>query len=475
MIKRICTIFFVLLLLFSSGNTVSACDENQINTYVPQILFGDSASSKVYDKNVQMLLSALYLCSIQADGDGEDKIKYLKQQKVSGISELSKLDIDGKEVLECSHNTWEYEFERAKGKQKKRKEVLQNTVNEIFDFGLLNNLFGSKKGKCNSFAAMLYYSHILSDYLADEPTETAVNVKGKEVPSYAGETIVELNGNKPSFTPKQKNSKESFIETSSLDNQKRAGEVFANIGKDILEAVGDREDMDGIKPSGWNQNKYEGFVASQPPYLYNRCHLLAHQLGGEEKESNLITGTRYLNESMIPYEKMVAKYIKNTGNHVLYRATPIFKSENKLASGVQLEAYSIEDDGLSFNVYCYNVQPGVGINYMNGENEKSDNIFGNKTVLPFVVENPSEDVPDLIYEMNKHLAVLFDNPENRNTYKAMTDDITSVANEVRGIDYQENDVKYYIELKKYEYDYLEVLKSYVPRLLEKEDFFQSAF
>lgn len=169
--------------------------------------------------------------------------------------------------------------------------------------------------------------------------------------------------------------------------------------------------------------------------------------------------------------------LKSTRNHVLYRVTPVFERDNKLASGIQLEAYSIEDagQGVSFNVYCYNVQPGVRLNYMNGENEESDDIFGEENVLPFVVENPSENNSDLIYEMNKHLTVLFDDPENKNTYKAMTDDITSIANEARAIKYQENDAKYYIELKKYEYDYLEVLESYVPRLLEKEEFFQSAF
>ena len=310
--------------------------------------------------------------------------------------------------------------------------------------------------------------------MADESIETGVNINGKEVPSYTGEKVVKLNGNRPSFTPKQKKSSESFIETSPLDSQKRAGVVFANIGTDILDTVGERENMVGIRPSGWNQKKYKGLVTSQPPYLYNRCHLLAHQLGGKEKENNLITGTRYLNEAMIPYENEVADYVKNTGNHVLYRATPIFKKDNKLASGIQLEAYSVEDSGkgVCFNVYCYNVQPGVDINYMNGKNKKADYIFGKKKVLPFIAPKGSSN---LIDEMNKHLAVLFDSSQNKNTYHAMINDIKTIANEARGVEGRKNSAKYYIDLKKYEYKYLEVLKSYVPRLLKKEEFFQSAF
>ncbi|MCB6546034.1 DNA/RNA non-specific endonuclease [Blautia glucerasea] len=474
MIKRIWALLLSCLLFFSSATTAVACDEKQTTTYVSQILFGKSSSRKASNENAQMLLSSLYLCSMQADGSGEEKVKYLKQRKVSGVSKLEKLDISGKMLLECSHNTWEHECVRVKRQQKNRKEVLQNTVNKICDFGFINNLVGSKKGKCNSFAALLYYSHILSDYLAAEPSETHVNIKGKEVPSYTGDAVVKLNGNKPSFTSKQKKSSESFIETSPLDSQKRAGLVFANIGTDILDAVGERERMVGIKPLGWNQKKYKGLVTSQPPYLYNRCHLLAHQLGGKEKENNLITGTRYLNEAMIPYENEVADYVKNTGNHVLYRATPIFKKDNKLASGIQLEAYSVEDSGkgICFNVYCYNVQPGVDINYMNGKNKKADYIFGKKNVLPFIAKNGSSNIID---EMNKHLAVLFEDQKNKKTYQKMMNEIKSVANKAHEIEYQEDSARYYIELKKYEYDYLEVLKSYVPRLLKKEKFFQSAF
>ena len=241
--------------------------------------------------------------------------------------------------------------------------------------------------------------------------------------------------------------------------------------------VGDRENMVSIKPSGWNQNKYNGLVTSQPPYIFNRCHLIAHQLGGKEEERNLITGTRYLNEAMIPYENKIKDYVTKTGNHVLYRVTPIFERDNKLASGVQLEAYSIEDSGkgVSFNVYCYNVQPGVDINYMNGDNEKADDILTKKNTIPFAVKNPTDNSPDLIYEMNKHLKILFDDQKNKNMYNSMMNDITTIANEARAIEKPEEVAKDYIELRRCEYKYLEVLTNYVPLLLEKEKFFRSTF
>ena len=158
----------------------------------------------------------------------------------------------------------------------------------------------------------------------------------------------------------------------------------------------------------------------------------------------------------------------------MYRATPIFKKDSKLASGIQLEAYSVEDSGkgICFNVYCYNVQPGVDINYMNGKNKKADYIFGKKNVLPFIAKDGSSNIID---EMNKHLAILFEDSQNKNTYQTMMNKITHIANEARGVEGKKNSAKYYIDLKKYEYKYLEVLKSYVPRLLKKEEFFQSAF
>jgi DNA-entry nuclease len=160
-----------------------------------------------------------------------------------------------------------------------------------------------------------------------------------------------------------------------LDSLGRCGVAIACIGQDIM-PVEERGSIGQVKPSGWHTVKYD---IVDGKYLYNRCHLIGYQLTGENaNEENLITGTRYLNiEGMLPFENMVADYVKETENHVLYRVTPIFDGENLVASGVQMEAWSVEDegDGICFNVYCYNVQPGVVIDYATGKNwldEKSN-------------------------------------------------------------------------------------------------------
>ena len=479
MIKRIAAFILAIVLLFSRSSTVFACDEKQTNTYITQILFGNNALSKANDQNVKMLMSALYLCSEQSDNQGQEKIDYLKTMRVSGVPALSDLNIKASNLMECSHNAWEYEFAAYKKNQANRKKVLQNTVKKVFNFGFVNNLVGSKNGKCNSFAALLYYSHILTDYLADNPDETETNVNGKITPAFAGTAYTEINGNRPSFTAEQKKNLESFIKFSTLDGQGRAGVAYGCIGLDTLDAVGPRQNMVGITPSGWNFNKYEGIVNAQPAYVYNRCHLIAHSLGGLDQEINLITGTRYMNETgMKPYEDSVVKYIRNTGNHVLYRATPVYKGDNKLASGVQLEAYSVEDSGkgICFNIFCYNVQPGVRINYANGENELSDLTVIAESILPFAIGNPSDNNPDLIYEMNKHFEILFEDQKSSSTYTSMMNEISSIAADARAVGKNEKDnAQNYALMKSYEYKYLEVLKSYVPKLLEKEDFFKSVY
>ena len=477
--KRLCAFIMAMVLLLSLSSTAFACDESQTNTYVTQILFGDSASSKSSDDNVKMLMNALYICSEQADNLGQDKIDFLKKKKVSGIPALSSVNIKGDFLLECSHNGWEHEFTASKKTQANRRKVLQNTVNKVFDFGTLANLGGSKKGKCNSLAALLYYSHILADYLADDPSETETNVNGKITSAYAGEPYTTLNGNQPSFTSAQKKGTDSYVKFSTLDGQGRAGVAYGCIGPDIISAVGQRPSITDIKPSGWNFNKYEGIVNSQPAYVYNRCHLLAHSLGGVDQEINLITGTRYMNESgMEQFERQVADYIKKTQNHVFYRATPIYKGDNKLASGVQLEAYSVEDSGVgvSFNVFCYNVQPGIDINYANGNNEVSDITIGAEKILPFAAYNASDSNPDLILEMNKHLEILFEDQKSSSTYTSMMNEIKSIASEARVVgNHGENAAQSYIAMKKCQYEYFDVLKSYIPLLLSKEKFFKSVF
>ena len=192
----------------------------------------------------------------------------------------------------------------------------------------------------------------------------------EEIPEYSGQTYIKINNGKPYFTEEDYTT-ESFEKYSKLDDKGRCGVAYANICKEIMPPDGDRRgDISSIKPTGWIQKKYNG------EYLYNRCHLIGHQLSDEDaNELNLITGTRYFNvNGMLPFENKVADYIeKHKNNHVLYRVTPIFKGNNKLASGVEIEAYSVEDRGkeICFNVYVYNVQPGITINYETGESEEN--------------------------------------------------------------------------------------------------------
>ena len=481
MIKRLLSLFLACVFALIFCGTVLACDEDQTNTYLLQILFGDSSAVHENEDNTKMLLNALYLCSEQSGNDGQEKIDYLKQKKVYGVPSLPELRIKKELLMECSHNSWEHEFVAAKKNQNNRKKVLQNTVNKVFDFGFLNNLFGSSSGKCNSFAAFLYYSHILSDYLADDPDATEVSVKGRLVPSYAGQAYVTINGNKPSFTKRDKTSTTTFEKFSPLDSLGRAGVAFAKVGPDTMPPSGTRSTSIGrIWPSGWNQKDggYPGIVNSTPPLLYNRCHLIAHQLIGNDTKVNLITGTRYLNETgMKCFEDEIAEHIRKTGCHVLYRVTPIYQGDNLIASGVQIEAYSIEDNGeKQFNVYCYNVQPGVGINYANGENELADIISKSEKTLPFAVYNANDNNPDLIFEMNKHLEILFAEQSKTNTYKSMINQIEKISDDARSVNLgRGNEAQQYIQMKRSEYQYLEILTSYIPILLSKEDFFKSAF
>lgn len=190
------------------------------------------------------------------------------------------------------------------------------------------------------------------------------------VPDYLGAPYIEINNNVP-FFDENDFSETVFESYSELDIFGRCGPASACLGKELMPTE-PRGDIGEVRPTGWEQEKYYGIVDSDPPYLYNRCHLIAYCLTAENaNEKNLITGTRYMNvEGMLPFEEQVARYIDKTDNHVLYRVTPIFKGNNLLASGVLMEASSIEDrgKGISFCVYCYNVQPGIGIDYSDGYN-----------------------------------------------------------------------------------------------------------
>lgn len=186
---------------------------------------------------------------------------------------------------------------------------------------------------------------------------------------YSGTPYIVLNANNPNFAEADI-TKASYEFYSELDSLGRCGYTIACVGKDIMPTE-DRESISSVKPSGWINKEYDSKLVDGR-YIYNRCHLIGFQLTGENANKlNLITGTRYMNvDGMLPFENMVADYVKETGNHVMYRVTPIYVGNNLVASGVQMEAYSVEDDGdgISFNVYVYNVQPGITINYATGDN-----------------------------------------------------------------------------------------------------------
>ena len=214
--------------------------------------------------------------------------------------------------------------------------------------------------KIEDFDIIKYFEGIHSYTEADN--DNKINLD--KIPEYSGVPFVKINGNVPSFSDKDKEIIEEYTE---LDKYGRCGTAFANVGKELM-PVKARESIGQVKPSGWHTIKYEKIIKDK--YLYNRCHLIAYQLAGENaNEKNLITGTRYLNvEGMLPFENQVANYIRETGNHVLYRVKPVFKGNDLVARGVQMEAKSLEDngEGVSFNIYCYNVQPGIRINYKDG-------------------------------------------------------------------------------------------------------------
>lgn len=213
------------------------------------------------------------------------------------------------------------------------------------------------------------------DWLASQPfpgtaakTTAPAWLDTTGIPAYSGDMAVEVNGNRPAFSDADK-ARGSFEEYSPLDARGRCGEAFALIGEETMPTES-RGDIGSVHPSGWQSDTY-GWV--DQGNLYNRCHLIAWQLAGEDaNDRNLITGTRSMNvRGMLPYENEVASYVEATGNHVLYRVTPVFEGANLVASGVLMEAESVEDGGVgvSFCVWCYNVEPGVRIDYATGESE----------------------------------------------------------------------------------------------------------
>lgn len=202
----------------------------------------------------------------------------------------------------------------------------------------------------------------------DADAETLLSV----VPPFADEPYVEVNENQPDFSAEEKENTEAFESYSALDALGRCGTATANICPDLMPEE-DRQSIGQVKPSGWHLVKYEGVDGG---YLYNRCHLIGFQLAGENaNEKNLITGTRYMNvDGMLPFENEVANYVRETENHVLYRVTPLYEGSDLVAEGVEMEAWSVEDEGegVCFHVFVYNCQPGIAIDYATGESRLAD-------------------------------------------------------------------------------------------------------
>ena len=216
-------------------------------------------------------------------------------------------------------------------------------------------------------ALFLYYNQSRNTPENVSTTKTVLDINN--LPKYNGNPYVALNDNNPDFS-KDELIANSYEKYADLDFLGRCGVANAVIGRDLMPTT-KRESISSVKPSGWKSVKYKGIDGGS---LYNRCHLIGFQLAGENaNKKNLITGTRYLNtQGMLPFENMIADYVKETNNHVRYRVTPVFIGNELVARGVQMEAMSVEDNGkaIKFNVFCFNVQPNIEIEYSNGNSRK---------------------------------------------------------------------------------------------------------
>lgn len=248
----------------------------------------------------------------------------------------------------------------------------------------------------------------LHEVEAVEASQTSFSLA--DVPAYSGEPYTVVNDNVPFFS-RSNLTDVSFESYAEMDSLGRCGPAYASVGRDLMPDK-ERGAIGQVKPSGWHTVKYD---IVDGKYLYNRCHLIGYQLAGENaNEKNLITGTRYMNvNGMLPFENMVADYVKETGNHVLYRVTPVFEGGNLLASGILIEAESVEDNGkgILFCVYAYNVQPGITIDYQTGASALADEApAGPKETLPVSSgeeETPAEEIPaaqpeEITYILNKN-------------------------------------------------------------------------
>ncbi len=230
--------------------------------------------------------------------------------------------------------------------------------------------------------------------LEPPPVPVQAQMTLQDIPPFSGEPYVELNGSRPDFTEEELMA-EAFEIYSEMDALGRCGVAYANICRELMPTE-ERGGIGQIKPSGWHTVRYDGLVDGN--YLYNRCHLIGYQLAGENaNERNLITGTRYMNvDGMLPFENLVADYVQETGNHVLYRVTPVYDGSDLVAGGVQMEALSVEDggEGICYNVYVYNAQPGVEIDYATGESWLKGETPADGAALTYILNTRSKRFHD---------------------------------------------------------------------------------
>lgn len=217
-----------------------------------------------------------------------------------------------------------------------------------------------------------------------------------DIPDYSGAPYIEINNNKPFFTQEERSNSEAFENYSELDELGRCGAAYANVCRELMPTE-PRGEIGDIKPTGWHTVKYNDIIDGN--YLYNRCHLIGYQLTGENDNArNLITGTRYLNiNGMLPFENMIYEYLEANNNHVLYRVIPVFEDDNLVASGVLLEGYSVEDSGsgICFNVYCYNIQPGIHIDYATGDSyEEQTYVADTSTKMDSSYVDETDEISD---------------------------------------------------------------------------------
>lgn len=257
-------------------------------------------------------------------------------------------------------------------------------------------LFGGDVVQVEQQAEQHTESQTPESAVESQALESAVIESAVIESAVAGNPFILLNGNQPGFTAEElaaaAEDPEPYARYSELDEWGRCGSAVALLGAETMPAE-PRGSIGNLKPTGWHTVKYNELIDDN--YLYNRCHLIGYQLGGENADlRNLMTGTRYLNvEGMLLFENRVAQYLKDTGNHVLYRVTPVFTENNLLADGVIMEAESIEDsgEGVRFQVFVYNVQPGIRIDYATGESE-TDSVGATE---------PVEAAQEITYILNK--------------------------------------------------------------------------